>query len=108
MGKGSKRPGRVSRDVHEAIRAHAEVLRTSPRFGARNAEDMPEVAALMTRCRQEVETSIPKSTVFEGRRYWLTVRLALQFDVYASPGDGEPLIRGATFSAEDFGHMPGH
>lgn len=108
MSKASKRPSRASRDIHEAIRAQAEALRTSPRFGFRDAEDVPEVAALMACCRREVEAGVPKSVLFEGRRYWLTVRLAIQFDVYASPGDGEPLITGATFSTENFGHMPGH
>jgi len=108
MGKQSKRPGRAARDVHAIIREDAATLKATPRPGMRDADSMPEVAALLAASRRAVEGSIPSAVVFEGRRYFLRVRLALQLDVFDSPGAAEPLVRGATFSFDDFGHAPGH
>lgn len=108
MGKRSKRPGRAARDVHAVIREQAETLKATPRPGMRDADHMPEVAALLAASRQAVESSIPSALVFEGRRCFLRVRLALQLDVFDSPGAADPLVRGATLSLEDFGHVPGH
>lgn len=108
MGKRSKRPGRAARDVHAAIREQAERLHAAPAPGIRDAEELPEVAGLLGAARQAVESSIPRSFVHFGRLYYLRVRLALQVDVFDSPAAGFPLVRGATFSCEDFGHAPGH
>ncbi len=108
MSKTPKRPSPAPRDVHEAIREASAALRSAPRFGVSDAGEYPEVSALMSRCREEVEASIPKSVLFEGRRYWLTVRLSMQVDVYGEPGDAVPLISGAIFSTERHGHKPGH
>ncbi len=108
MGKRSKRPGRAARDVHSIIREQAEQLRHVPRPGMREAAELPEVAALLDAARRAVEGAIPSALVYEGRRYFLRVRLALQLDVFDSPGAADPLICGATVSSEDFGHAPGH
>lgn len=108
MGKASKRPGRASRDIHATVREHAERLKAAPQFGTRDADELPEVAALLVASREAVERSVPAAVVFEGRRYYLRVRLAMQLDVFDSPGAGEPLIRGAAMSSEGFGHEPGH
>lgn len=108
MGKRSKRPGRAARDVHAVIREQAERLKSAAQAGMRDPDDMPEVAALLAASRAAVESSVPSAVVFEGRRYFLRVRLALQLDVFDSPGAGEPLLQGATMSSEDFGYVPGH
>ena len=108
MSKPSMRPGRKARNVHERIREAAEGFRRAPAPAVTDADEYPEVAALMTACRQAVEASIPKRVVFEGRTYWLSAALNLILDVYAAPGDARPLFSGATFSNEDHGHRPGH
>lgn len=108
MGKPSKREARASRDVHAAIRAHADRLKAAPVAGLRDAASIPEVDALLRACRTAVEAATPAAVVFEGRRYYLRVRMALQMDVFDMPGAAEPLICGATFSTEGFGHTPGH
>lgn len=108
MGKPSKRPARAAREIHERIREAAETLRNASTFGVRDAEEFPEIAELLTACKKILEAGIPRSVVFEGRTYWLSVRLAAMFDIYASPGETRPLIRGASFSFEEFGHRPGH
>lgn len=90
------------------ILAQAAQLKASPGLRISVAEDYPETAALLHCCRRRVEASIPSTVMFEGHLYFLRVRLALQLDVFDSPSAAEPLISGATASAEDFGHVPGH
>lgn len=108
MSKQSKRPGRAARDIHAAILAQAAQLKASPNFGLSDADRYPEISALLRCCRRQVETSVPSTVSFEGRRYFLRARLALQLDVFDSPSAAEPLISGVTSSGEDFGHVPGH
>lgn len=108
VAKLSKRPGRAARDVHAVIRAQAEALKRAARPGMRDADEMPEIAALLGAARAAVEGASPAAVIFEGRRYYLRVRMALQLDVFDSPGDADPLVRGASFSCEEFGHVPGH
>jgi hypothetical protein len=108
MGKASKRPGRVARDVHDRIRAEAEALSRAPRFGVREPDGLPGVAGLLTAAREAVEAAMPSAFDYEGRRYFLRARLAIQVDVFDTPGAGSPLVSGATFSDEGFGHVPGH
>lgn len=108
MGKRSKRPGRASRDIHAAILADAATLNASERFGIRSAADFPELAELLEACRAAVAASVPRYVTFKGRTYWLRVRLAVQLDVFAKPGDAHPLVRGASLSTQEFGHAPGH
>lgn len=108
MGKQSKRPGRDARDVHASIRAEAERLATSARCGVRMADELPAVAGLLGAARAAVESAIPSGFDYEGRRYFLRVCMALQIEVFEGPGSGAPLVRGITFSTEDFGHAPGH
>lgn len=108
MGKRSKRPGRAAPDLHASIRATAERLSSAPAFGVRDADEVPEVAELLTAARKAIEGAIPKDFEFHGRRYYLRARLALQLDVFDVPGAASPLVRGACLSTEDFGHVPGH
>lgn len=108
MGKSSKRASRASRDTHAAIRQHAARLKAAPVSGLRRTQAIPEVDALLRACQVAVEEAVPAAVVFEGRRYFLRVRMSLQLDVFDTPGDAEPLIRGVTFSSEGFGHVPGH
>lgn len=108
MSKRSKRPGRAARDVHAAIRSAAEALQRSPHVGFRDADELPEVAELLHAARDAVQRSVPQSFEFHGRRYWLRARLCVQFDLFDSPGAGEPLVCGASLSTDDFGHAPGH
>ena len=108
MSKPSMRPGRAAREIHERIRQAAETMRQAPTFQVRDADEYPEVAALMTECREAVESSIPKSVVFEGRTYWLSVRMNLVLEIYGAPGEAKPLVSGASFSTVGFGHRPGH
>lgn len=108
MGKQSKRPGRAARDVHATIRADAEALKAAPAFGARDAGEFPEIADLMTTCGLAVAAALPKSVVFEGRTYWLRVGLAMHLEIFAHPGDGEPLVSGMRFAGEEHGHAPWH
>lgn len=108
MSKKSKRPGRAARDIHAAIKTQCEALRHSKRSGLRRAEELPDVEALMLAARRRVEASIPSTVVFEGRTYWLRVRLLAQYDIFDSPAAGEPMLCGAVVSSDDFGHSPGH
>lgn len=108
MGKRSRRPAREARDVHMAIRAAAESLKTSERCGFRDASELPEISDLLHAARDAVASGVPRSLVFHGRQYWLRVRLAAQFDIFAAPGDAEPLLIGASFSTDEHGHRPGH
>jgi hypothetical protein len=108
VGKSSRRPGRAARDIHAAIRDHAAALKATPRPGFRDADELPEVAALLSACRAAVEAAIPSAVVFEGRRYFVAARLMVAFDVFDSAGAAEPLIRGASASFETVGHRPGH
>lgn len=108
MGKRSRRAGRAARDVHAAILAAAEALKAAPTFGVRDAEEVPELAELLHAARAAVQRSVPSAFEFEGRRYWLRVRLATQLDVFDSPACAAPLVCGAYLSTEDFGHAPGH
>lgn len=108
MGKTSKRPGRAARDVHEAIRLAALALKTSGRNGLRNAAEFPEVDALLRTCREAVAVGIPRFVQHKGRTYWLRVRIGATFEVFAAPGDAEPLVVGASFSSDEHGHRPGH
>lgn len=108
MGKPSKRPGRAARDVHALIREEAERLHQAPRFGVRDADDLPAVAGLLHAARQAVESAVPSAFEYAGRRYYLRACLAVQLSVFDAPGAAVPLVRGATFSSEGFGHAPGH
>lgn len=108
MSKRSKRPGREARDVHAAILAAAQALKSSGRVGIRDASEFPEVAALLNAARDAIAAQVPQSLVFEGRRYWLSSRLMVQIDVFAAPGDAEALLMGAAFSTDEHGHRPGH
>ena len=107
MGKQSKRPGRAARDVHARIKAQADELNGAPRFGVRDAAEVPEVAALMMSARRRIEGAMPSTFEHEGRTYYLRTRLAIQFEIFDAPGAGEPLMRGAVLPGE-FGHVPGH
>ena len=108
MSKTSKRPGRAARDVHAAIQRQAAALKAAPVRGASDAELFPEGAALMEACRVAVGEAVPRSVLFAGRPYWVRVRLAYGVEVFDSPTATEPLIRGASYSAETHGHRPGH
>lgn len=108
MGKQSKRPGRADRDVHEAIRADAQALKTSQHFGLRDSDEFPELAALLHAGREAVAAGVPRFVCHKGRNYWLRVRLAVQLEVFAQPGDAEPLVSGMSLSSDECGHVSGH
>lgn len=108
MSKKSKRPGRATRDVHAAIREQATTLRNAPTLGIRDAEATPELAALMQSARCRIEAGLPSAFDHEGRTYYLRTSLVMQFDIFDTPGRSEPLMSGAVFSTESFGHAPGH
>ena len=108
MSKRSKRPGREARDVHAIIRADAERLKRMPRAANHIPDDMPEVVALMTACREAVEATTPSIAKFAGRTYWLRVGMLLKLEIFDSPGAAEPLLHGTAFNATGFGHVPGH
>lgn len=106
--KTSKRPARVARDVHAAIRAAAEALKTSGHTGLRDAAEFPEINELLNACRDAVAAGVPRFVCHKGRTYWLRVRLAAGFDIFAAPADEKPLLVGASFSTDEHGHKPGH
>lgn len=108
MSKKSRRPGRAARDAHDRIKAMADALLRSPTFGVRDADETPELAALMNSARRRIEQSLPSSFEHEGRTYYLRTRLALRFDVYDEPGRTTPLLSGMSVSLESFGHAPAH
>jgi hypothetical protein len=109
MSKQSKRPGRAARDVHAAIAEQAAELRSAGRFGVRDADELPETAALLDAARDAVAAGVPRFVRHAGRNYWLRVRLVgLEIDLFAAPGDAEPLVRGASMSLDPHGHRPGH
>ncbi len=107
-GKRSKRPAREARDVHAAILAAAQTLKSRACVGICDGSEFPEVAALLHAARDAIAASVPQSVVFEGRRYWVRSRVMAQIDVFAAPGDADPLLMGASFSTTDHGHRPGH
>ena len=51
---------------------------------------------------------MPSTFEHEGATYYLRTRLALQLEIFDVPGAAEPLMRGAVFSLQGFGHEPGH
>lgn len=108
MGKKSKRPARAARDVHAIIRADAEALKATAESGVYDAEQFPELAALLHAGREAVSAGVPRTMLYKGRNYWLRVRLAVQLDVFAQPGDADPLVRGVSGSTDDYGHAPAH
>lgn len=108
MGKQSKRPGRVDRDVHAAIRSEAAALKASSREGLGEADEFPAVAGLLEAARGAVAAGVPRFVVHKGRTYWLRARLAAHIDVFGAPGDAEPLLSGLTGSSDEHGHVPGH
>lgn len=108
MGKKSTRPGRANKDVHEAIREAAQALRNGPLDGYRAAGEYPELEALLRFARKKVEDSAPKVVEFEGRRYWLRCRMAIELQVFDHPTSLEPLLTGALINEDPFGHAPGH
>ena len=108
MSKTSKRPGRAARDIHATIRADAEALKASPHVRMRNGEDFPELNALLYACRDAVVASLAQSVIFEGRRYFMRCRLTMRLDVFANPGEADPLASAVNFSSEPRGHAPGH
>lgn len=103
-----RKPAGAPRDVHAAIREAAASLKASTRTGFRNADEFPEVSALLHAGRDAVAATVPRSLEFEGRTYWLRVRLAAQVDIFDAPGDAVPLVSGVSFSTTDHGHAPGH
>ena len=108
MSKKSKRPGREARDIHATIRADAAKLKAAEKFGTHDGAEFAELNALLCAYRDAIETSVPRSIAFEGRAYYGRVRLAIKLDVYAGPGDAEPLASALHFSGEGCGHAPGH
>ena len=108
MAKRSKGPGRKAQNVHATIREHAAALNATPGFGVCDADEFPELAALLTASRAAVGAGVPRIVFFKGRNYWLRVRLAVQLDIYEQPGDALPLVQGMSFSTEDHGHAPGY
>ncbi|MBL8328718.1 MAG: hypothetical protein JNJ71_07675 [Rubrivivax sp.] len=108
MGKPSRRPGRAARNVHAQIREEANQLRQAPRSGVRDAEELPAVAGLMVCARRAVESAVPSTIEYEGRRYFIRVHLAVQIDIFDTPGASDPLVCGVVFSSDGFGHVPGH
>lgn len=108
MGKQSKRPGRAARNIHERIKATADGLKAAPGFGVRDADELPELAALLDAGKAAIAAAVPRSFVFEGRTYWLRCCLAVQIDIFSEPGDGAPMVQGFSMSSEGHGHAPGH
>jgi hypothetical protein len=75
---------------------------------ARDADELPEVAALLEASRLALGKAVPKSMDYEGRTYWLRVRMVAHIDVFGEPGSCIPLVQGMTFNTDVFGHVPGH
>lgn len=108
MSKKSKRPGRAARDIHATIRADAERLKAAERVGVRDGEAFPELNALLYAYRNAISAAVPRSIIFEGRTYYGRARLVVHLDVFAGPGEAEPLASALNFSTESYGHAPGH
>lgn len=108
MSKKSKRPPRATRDVHSLIQEQAATLRHSGPHGVRDADTLPEVAALLEAARKAIGAAVPSTFVFEGRIYWLRVCLAAQINVFDGPAKASPLVQCLSLNSDDFGHTPGH
>ena len=108
MGTPPKQSGGDADDAHAAIRDEADKARRLPAGSFSNAKRWPALHPLLTAGRTAVEASIPTSFDHLGRRYFLRVRLAMQLEIFETPGAAVPLIHGASISPEGFGHAPGH
>lgn len=108
IGTPPKPPGGNADDAHAAIRAEADKARSLPPGGVSNAQKWPALETLLAAGRAAVESSVPASFDHMGRCYFLRVRLAMQLDIFETPGAAAPLVRGASLSDEGFGHAPGH
>lgn len=108
MSKKSKRPGRDARTVRDRIRELSTRLHAAPKFGVRDAGEMPDVQALMTHAMRQIEGAIPASMSFEGSTYWIRCELVARLAIYGEPGTAVPLIEGLSFSSNSVGHRPGH
>ena len=84
------------------------MLRAAPALGARDADEFPELAALLHAGREAVAAGVPRFMFFKGRNYWLRARLVVKLDIFAQPGDSEPLVSDMGFSTDGHGHAPGH
>jgi hypothetical protein len=108
MSKKTKRPGRVPADVHERILDQVATIKRDGPHVARDADELPEVAALLEAGRIAVGSAVPSSMIYEGRTYWLRVSMVAHIDVFSDPGARIPLVHGVTFNTDAFGHVPGH
>ncbi len=108
MGKPSTRPGRKDRDIHEAIRTAALLLRCLPAGGVSDANAQPELAELMRAARAAIDASLPASFEFHGRRYYMRTRVLAQFDLFDSASSAAPLVSGIDADSREIGHVPRH
>jgi hypothetical protein len=94
-------------DVHERIRIEAAEVRALDTGDFSEIESRPAIAALLMAAMDRVEASIPAFIDYEGRRYWLRVRVLADIGVHASPGEALPMMR-ALSCGKWAGHRPGH
>jgi hypothetical protein len=94
-------------DVHERIRIEADEVRKLNSGDYSDIESRPALAALLAATMDRIEASIPAFIDYEGRRYWLRMRVLADIGVHASPGEALPIIQ-ALSCGKWAGHRPGH
>jgi len=109
VSTGSKVSDKTSAgpDVHERIRIEADEVRALNTGDYSDIESRPALAALLAAAMDRIEGSIPAFIDYEGRRYWLRVRVLADVGVHASPGEALPMIRALSYG-KWAGHRPGH
>lgn len=102
-----KRTTGAAGDVHAEIAETAAYLHTGTPGEASDASEFPGTQALLFAIADKVAAAVPRSVALSGRRYWLRVGLALEIEVFATPGEALPLLSGVTFSTAEGDDAPG-
>lgn len=95
------------RHIHERIKQQAAAIQAQPLPRVADLDKHPDLQALLNAAMEAVEAVLPAGVEFEGRRYWLRVRVLADLALYDAPGNVLPMVR--VYSGGRWtGHTPGH